>query len=674
MIKHILDIDYLEFSYQQKPDRINDHLLLGDKMSEKKLNDEDCNDKETAIIPKTPNFLDELSAPIRASSTAKTSSAEFFDIVDDKKLYLDAVCGNLTGVVNSTYSTKWPKGYCMNPETGLSQIIEQRDGEKKVEKISDYFEIVAETRDEYGESWGLLLRWTDRDKRTHEWVVPRSLLHARDNSLAEKFEERGLRVEVNKSRNLSLFISGAEVRDKLCSISKSGWHSSGIFATHNRIIGNNANKFIWNGNNINNLSESGSIDEWSDKIGKLSMGNNLLMTSISCAFAGPLLDITRMSGFGIHIYGDSQSGKTTCAAVAASVWGDPGPDGGILRSWRATSNGLEGVASAANDAFLGLDEIGQSDADEATAVVYMMANGAGKSRANRIGEARIMKKWKLVFISTGEISLSRCAASGAKRDAQTYAGHDVRLIHLPADVGAGMGAFEKIHGLSGSGVFSETISACASENFGLASRHFLAWLTSERVERGDVLRKKIEQQMDNFLLNYITAGEMASPQARSVARRLALVGVAGELAVEAGVLPWNPGDAMRAAAWAYGAWMIDRGGSESGEEIRAIRQVRSFIEMHGESRFTPIGTNNFVRTSNRVGWSRQYDGITEYLIMPEVWKSEICKNLNPMFVAKALIKHGFLINVSNNVATTRVSVSENLRARVYRVTSRILEK
>ena len=69
-------------------------------MSEKKLNDEDCNVKETAIIPKTPNFLDELSAPIRASSTAKTSSAEFFDIIDDKQLHLDAVCGNVTGVVN----------------------------------------------------------------------------------------------------------------------------------------------------------------------------------------------------------------------------------------------------------------------------------------------------------------------------------------------------------------------------------------------------------------------------------------------------------------------------------------------------------------------------------------------------------------------------------------------
>lgn len=131
---------------------------------------------------------------------------------------------------------------------------------------------------------------------------------------------------------------------------------------------------------------------------------------------------------------------------------------------------------------------------------------------------------------------------------------------------------------------------------------------------------------------------------------------------------------MRAAAWAYGAWMIDRGGSESGEEMRAIKQLRSFIEMHGESRFTPMGTNNFVRTNNRVGWSRQYDGITEYLIMPEVWKSEICKNLNPMFVAKTLIKHGFLINASNNVFTKRVSVSDNLRARVYRVTSRILEK
>jgi putative DNA primase/helicase len=45
-----------------------------------------------------------------------------------------------------------------------------------------------------------------------------------------------------------------------------------------------------------------------------------------------------------------------------------------MNSWRATSNGLEAVAEASNDALLYLDEIGQVRPQEAEEVAYMLAN------------------------------------------------------------------------------------------------------------------------------------------------------------------------------------------------------------------------------------------------------------------------------------------------------------
>jgi uncharacterized protein (DUF927 family) len=61
---------------------------------------------------------------------------------------------------------------------------------------------------------------------------------------------------------------------------------------------------------------------------------------------------------------------------------------GFIRTWRATSNGLEGVAALHCDSLLCLDEMGQVDSREGGHIAYMLANGVGKTRATRTGEAR----------------------------------------------------------------------------------------------------------------------------------------------------------------------------------------------------------------------------------------------------------------------------------------------
>jgi hypothetical protein len=72
----------------------------------------------------------------------------------------------------------------------------------------------------------------------------------------------------------------------------------------------------------------------------------------------------------------------------ASVWGGPG----FKRSWRATSNGMEGAAALSNDSCLALDEISESDPRDIGAVVYALANGVGKQRAGRTGH---QDQWSL---------------------------------------------------------------------------------------------------------------------------------------------------------------------------------------------------------------------------------------------------------------------------------------
>lgn len=49
-------------------------------------------------------------------------------------------------------------------------------------------------------------------------------------------------------------------------------------------------------------------------------------------------------------------------------------------------------------------------------------------------------------------------------------------------------------------------------------------------------------------------------------------------------------------------WIFARGGVAANEDQQAIRQVRSFIEQHGESRFTPKQTGYSSQVRQRAGW------------------------------------------------------------------------
>ncbi|EBL7612455.1 DUF927 domain-containing protein, partial [Salmonella enterica] len=95
-----------------------------------------------------------------------------------------------------------------------------------------------------------------------------------------------------------------------------------------------------------------------------------------------------------------------------------------------TGNALEGCASRRNDAAMMLDEIREVDGREAGNIAYMLANGQGKGRAGTDGELRTRKQWRLLFFSTGELSLTEHAAKAGER---TFAGMEVRMIQIPSD-------------------------------------------------------------------------------------------------------------------------------------------------------------------------------------------------------------------------------------------------
>lgn len=397
------------------------------------------------------------------------------------------------------------------------------------------------------------------------------------------------------------------------------------------------------------LREAGTLEGWQENIGRYAVGNTRLVLAISTAFAAPLLYPTGAESGGFHFRGASSTGKSTALVVAGSAWGGGGIRG-YVRTWRATSNGLEGVAAMHCDCLLCLDEMGQVDGREAGSIAYMLANGVGKARANRSGEARPPAEWRLLFLSSGELSLSdKIAEDGRGRRAA--AGQQVRIVDIPADAGAGLGLFENLHGFPSADAFARHLKMATAEHYGYPTRRFLQSL----VDNFDAIAPTVKGYVDEFLDENCPKG--ADGQVSRVAARFGLVAAGGEMAVASGVLPWPAGEATRAAAVCFRDWLSVRGGIEPAEESDAIAAVRRFIELHGNSRFEAMGElapRNGIgeavdqRVVNRAGFRcRAENGGIEYVVLPEAWRTEVCAGLDAAAVAKVLLTRGMLVTDSN---------------------------
>jgi putative DNA primase/helicase len=511
------------------------------------------------------------------------------------------------------------------------------------------FRIVAEVVSEHGDNFGLLINWSDRHARPRSCTVLRRLLHASGNAIAEQLADGGLDCNTGASGHelLKQLLNRVASSNRMQCVSRPGWHMIGN--RHVYVLPSGEAIGVIDGAGVvlqeNLITDAtpprGTLEAWKEEIAAYGIGNHRLALGISMSFAGPLLDLTGDTTCGVHLVGHSHIGKTTITACAASVWGRGATTNGYIRTWSATSNGMENVAESVCDGLLPLDELAMVDALHAGTVVYSLAAETGKARMARDISARPRKHWRVIFLSTGEITL---AVKMGERGATPMAGQEVRMINIPADAGAGMGAFQDLHEMdNGAALAVHLTTAAKSATYGTAAQAFLEKLVEKRNADPERAARDIHNFRAAFCKKVLNGGE--DGQVQSVARRFALFAAAGEMAAHWKILPWPKGEAEKAAIAAFNAWIKQRGGTGAAEKDSAISRVRLFIELHGSSRFTEllkpdpkkpdIEAENLNRTTiNRAGYRRGVDIINdlptkwEFLIFPEVWKSEICKGID----------------------------------------------
>ncbi|EPC4024978.1 DUF927 domain-containing protein [Aeromonas salmonicida] len=536
------------------------------------------------------------------------------------------------------------------------------DAQQELVPISSPVRVLAETSDEHGRGYGRLLEWQDSAGRVRRWAMPvRSLIPRNGEEVFTALLDAGLPfIELGHKRKLAAYLMSCQPEQRITCVERTGWHGR-AYVLPGGSIGPEAEGVILQtaGYAASDFTERGTLAEWQQEVAALAVGNSRLCFALSLAFAAPLLTLVGMEGGGFHLKGESTDGKTTIMKAAASVYGNPDR---YCQTWRATGNAIEGIAGRRNDALLCLDELGELDGKEAGQVAYMLANGQGKGRSKQDGELRERKAWRLLFLSTGELSLEDHAASAGQR---TQAGMEVRTIQIPSDTGH-HGAFEWLHGMEGGRIFADTLKANAERQHGTAFRTLVETLAGDMDTHRECLASEIKQ----------LAGELtpkgAGNQVGRAINRFALVAAAGELATRLGVSGWPEGEATKAVRVCLKAWLAERGHLGNKEDAATLAQVRGFVSTHQLTRFADWYNINH-RPANMVGYRKtESDGVS-FFVLPPGW-AEITKGRDPKRAAHLCLEAGYLLTGKDKKRLQRKARLPGMGglAWVYLLTERVL--
>ncbi len=440
---------------------------------------------------------------------------------------------------------------------------------------------------------------------------------------------------------------------------RGGWNLGAYVLPSGEIIGEPSSPLFYNGDRSHApaYQARGTVESWRENVAGLCNGNSRPMLAIGASLAAPLLHLVGGESGGFHLFGPSGCGKTTSANVGASVWGIPRQQ---VLNWDATALALANAAAARNDGLMLLDEIGQGNPEAVQQAAYRLFNGTGKMQGAREGGNREMLRWRILVLSTGEVDLASFIQGGGRR---ARAGQEVRLASLSADAGAGMGAFEGLHGMPDPNHLAKALDRAVNEHFGTVGRFFVAHVARDM----DAAAKRLQRAISDLLEDLPPE---AGGQVRRVAARFAVVGEALEIATDAGITGWEPGDGRHAIRRCFDAW-LDRYGLGNREDQQILEQAEEWFEAHAWSRFIDWEDakdhNREPNVKDCAGYRRRESDELTFLVSKGAFINEIAGGFDKTAAANTLEKSGMLKKGNDGNATTVKKTPDNPISRRFYV-------
>jgi putative DNA primase/helicase len=606
--------------------------------------DRDSNPKTIQRVARSRQKLAMLFAELGSETCTINWSHEykgFDDFIANSKP--TAVAQAIADAVNITPKANVEKeklialySFASSIERGLDLVTMSEDGEEQRESIGNHLQAIAYVNNPEQDGAALLLEFQTIRGGVRRWTIPRAELAGDGAVILGGLLGRDYSFKRRQKQLLLDYLHGlgSHIEQTFTVTDSSGWVGRSFVLPH-KTHGDENMKFRDVDVSPDSITEiKGTLQGWKDGVAARCANNSRLILGLGISFAAPLLPIVDIESGGFHLVGGTSKGKTTILSVAASVTGVKD-----IPHWRTTTNGLESIATAYNHLCLPLDEIGQADPKDVGNIAYMLANGAGKSRMTKNLTNRKGKTWRLMVLSSGEITLGNYMKQAGITQ---KGGQEVRLPDVPAlPKGSQYGCFETIHQAEIPEQFVASLEANVKDHRGSALDAFLSRLVL------DVADPQFAGQLAKQV--HLTAARLSEGTIDSaigrVAKRFALVQVALGIAHRYDLLPFPAGQIGWAIGVCFQDWLRARGGDGSIEIKNAVERIEHLLVTNEFSdRVFTLPNNNDRPIRNLLGYRKvDFEGNTEeFWIPPSVFDKEFCDGVNKTELTKELQRLGWL--------------------------------
>ena len=347
--------------------------------------------KELGVKTKFCQLLRSYKQSAKAMQTIKQSSIivsneNWTEFCNDK--YGPMYCGCWVADDQGVWTVLGNQKYlaCYHPIIPIKRLVNL---ETKTEKI-----ILAYCRDNY--------QW-------QEITVDKEIIS--NNSKIVALSAMGVAVTSETAKFLVKYLSDVENYNKdlipvQFSTTKMGWLQDGFMPYMDDVQFDGNGKFS---DAYESIRESGDYQTWLDLVLEIRKSGRIeAKMLLAASFASVIVGICNALPFWVHLWGETEGGKTVSLMLAASVWADP-TVGRYISDFKATDVALEMRMNFLNNLPMMIDDtatVKNKYKEDFSELIYSMCSGKGKSRSNRSLGLNAEPTWKNVILSTGEHPLS----------------------------------------------------------------------------------------------------------------------------------------------------------------------------------------------------------------------------------------------------------------------------
>lgn len=369
---------------------------------------------------------------------------------------------------------------------------------------------------------------------------------------------------------------------------------------------------------------AGTLEAWLTGVGRVVANQPLPLVMLAYAFVPALLRFIPAGIFNpqIELVGEPETGKSTLAVLAASVWaGDPDSDTGGGETWNRTLGSLDPLKVSHSDMLLMLDEVnmaGGNAREQADLIRSATFRFASTGTRGRLAGPVMSSDVRMALLSTSNEALSQLV----KASKTVVGAVSSRMVTINVSKASGFLDTVPDHYEDASEAAAELRKDCA-RNYAHPGRIFAARLVEAAAEDEDKLRRQIAKGMAAFLeqLRHRRGTDGTSERVKTV---FTMIFAAGTLARRWGLLPEEWGGLTKSLLNVFDR-MEGRSVTTGDTASSALERVKKYAREHGAAIVrvkTMSGPVSFKKFSGSPGYLLRRDGKMAVLIPSDRFQLE----------------------------------------------------